>query len=481
MKNCSKCGSILEPGATYCNTCFNKVEQENNIMQQSQMTNYESNTILNGEIQNNYCSRCGNKLQENSQYCVNCNMNNNMNLNHQITEDELNEQMIKAYLGKNADKEYDKLMSKKIVIVAISIIVGISILFFTGKIILNKYNEKQFNEKYKDYVFYDVEWYDESTNGSNIYEDIPTKRIELFEQYSKDENLTELNLEVAASNEQLNVKIKDGKLIYTYGAYEYESTNIINAKEILQNTEYTYGPKNSDIVVLTTDGDIYYSENINETIWKENSGYTLKYEIFSKFNEDIKNFDSSYKKLETNRKYQNIKNLLSQYDVADILVAESNGNKIFYDKNYNEYKYDKNVLLVGEVSGARIGINFDGTITSRDGVFTNLDRKIYFQKIYKIENASNSSPTYLMIDRQGYLYEIEDDVNPNGKFKLLNTPIYKIKKVGYKVEAGVLKSMIMIDDSNIVSEYNLNDNRRDYNYPLVFDSSLQLEKLLLNE
>lgn len=360
-----------------------------------------------------------------------------------------------------------------IVTILTLIIMGISIYILFDKGIIFKdnnfkdYNEISFDEndpKYKDYVFYDVQWYDEILNGTNIYEDIPTKRIELLEKYSEEENNDIVSLN-ADDKYPLSVKIEDGKLVYFNNKHQYTSTTMTNVKKVIANTVQAFQISVINIVVLTTTGEIYYADI-----------EPIRYDATPN---DFKKFDLSYKKLESDIKYDNIKTVFSSNDYSDILIAEANENKIFYDNKYN--KYSKNYISIGSVGPAYASISVDGTIefATEERDFEYLDKKIYVQKIFYIGDEKNYTgyynALYLLIDRQGYLYKIENDIDAS-KINVRNTPISRIKKIGYKVNSDEIISIMVIDEDNNSTEYEVSIKSHNN----VFDSTLQLENLLLS-
>lgn len=373
-------------------------------------------------------------------------------------------------------------MKNKKTLIIISILIILVILFFVGKNYISKKNSTTsderytFNEndsKYSDYVFYDVEWYDETLNETNVYDDFNKKRLELIEENTEETNENEVRLNKknyvsdSSIDESITVRIENGKLIYKNKSHEYISENIKNVKKVMKHITSLYGYEYANIVVLTIDGDIYYSDDIDSI--RYNASLT-----------EIENFDKTFKKLEATIKFNNIKSI--SYEYKEILIAENDNKKVYYDYNsFNDlyyFEFNKKEILFMYAAQDGAYINNDATIVfnGKKEQFSYNDKNIYVQKIFDIgikDYNDKKTQAYLLIDRQGNFYEIIcEDVY--GQIVKDMTPRLRVKKIGYKLENNEITSIIVVFENNSYKEYNTSIST----YYNAFDSTLQIDKLL---
>ena len=121
MNNCKKCGSVLNPGDVFCGTCGAQVSfvqnESNNMGGQINQNIQPTNNAVNQSMQNsqnqgvgipNTQSMQGTNINNANQYMPNMqnpNMNNGMpNSNFIQNNANIDEILLDAYIGKNADK-----------------------------------------------------------------------------------------------------------------------------------------------------------------------------------------------------------------------------------------------------------------------------------------------------------------------------------------------------------------------------------------
>lgn len=269
-----------------------------------------------------------------------------------------------------------------------------------------------------DYEFVDIGTYN-SQDIDYKYEKLNSV-IAIWNSNTNDRNPIDINLE-----------IQNGKLIYQIAGKNYESKTFNNVKKVSARMHAGTTGADYQIIVLTTDGNLYRSTNGSES----------KLENQKLINE----IDKSFKQIQmTGFEVEDFK--FTRYIAADsILVAiDSNNNKSLIkceeSEDYCTRITDQGILDYARTIGWEMPtiINKDGSICidecKSNGKVKYNNEILKIQSLFMFLEKSDELKYYeYVIDRKGYLYKIE----LSGMVFDMDYNIYKeseslVKKVGYK-------------------------------------------------
>lgn len=296
----------------------------------------------------------------------------------------------------------------------------------------NKDKYEEIKEEYSDYDFFDIETYDEETNGQTKYGKKEWITYATEDEFSFD-GCGEMNLG------KYNFKIENGIMIITDGNdNEYALEKI---KDIKNSMIYYDGMSctSATLVILTNEGKIYYHNLVGTDIF-----------VPSSLEEKLKLVESDYIFDEIGvSKYmalghrlgahtQDGKSVTINYDYVSASASEP------YDENIYDY-----IIRAGI---STLIITLDGTMYFEENnyIVDEENNKIYV-------NYAMDADKYYIVDRQGYLYTLDDNGQTNIAKKYSTNKVVSIGKV--KERGNKASTIIVLEDEEVIELYSVNDIR----------------------
>ena len=322
-------------------------------------------------------------------------------------------------------------MKKNVMIILISVlsvlVVGLGVFIVYDKVI-NKDNRENLNEdtensegKYSNYEFKNINL----LSKDYIY----PKKEWIDYQEEKEINIQRDN---CAGSVHYKFTIKDGKLtvrdMLAQFPEDYTFQNIINVKAIM---EYNNGQDcgSMDIVVLTTDGKIYYRNSYD--YMTETQSLQLNYSTL----------ESEFRLLETNYLFDKIG--YSTYYVLGsraLGALTTDGKQVTISTNNDSISspYSSNIYsYLSSRYGQTLNIDYNGKIYFEENKYiTDQNNALIY-----INNGFYGDDAIYIIDREGYLYQIKSDNSTTVAIKYSNS---KVVSYGYDTSNPYASNIVLI-------------------------------------